>query len=57
VTRAWDRVGTIVEKAIQQRSFTHAPTRILPTNPENLPRLRGAIALVAQKHFMLPHMV
>jgi predicted NBD/HSP70 family sugar kinase len=57
VTRAWDRVGTIVEKAVQQRSFTHAPTRILPTNPENLPRLRGAIALVAQKHFMLPHMV
>jgi predicted NBD/HSP70 family sugar kinase len=57
VTRAWDRVGPIVEKAIQQRSFTHATTRILPTNPENLPRLRGAIALVAQKHFTLPQIV
>lgn len=57
ITRAWDRVGTIVEKAVQERSFTHAPTRILPTNPENLPRLRGAIALVAQKHFTLPQIV
>jgi predicted NBD/HSP70 family sugar kinase len=57
VTRAWNRVGPIVEKAVQQRAFTHAPTRILPTNPENLPRLRGAIALVAQKHFTLPQMV
>ena len=54
VTRAWNRVGPIVEKAIHQRSFTHAPTRILATDQENLPRLRGAIALVAQKHFMLP---
>jgi predicted NBD/HSP70 family sugar kinase len=57
VTRAWPRVGPIVEKTIQERSFTHAPTRILPTNTENVPRLRGAIALVAQKHFTLPQMV
>ena len=57
VTRAWNRVGPIVEAAIRQRSFTHAPTRILPTDPENLPRLRGAIALVAQKHFTLPEIV
>ena len=56
VTRAWHRVGPVVEKVIQQRSFTHAPTRVVPTNPENLPRLRGAIALVAQKHFTLPQM-
>jgi predicted NBD/HSP70 family sugar kinase len=57
VTRAWNRVGPMVEKAVQQRTFTHAPTRILPTDPENLPRLRGAIALVAQKHFTLPVIV
>lgn len=57
VTRAWDRVWPIVEKAIQARSFTHATTKILPTNPENLPRLRGAIALVAQKNFALPQIV
>lgn len=57
VTRAWNRVGPLVEKVIYQRSFTHAPTRIVPTDPENLPRLRGAIALVAQKHFQLPQIV
>ena len=57
VTRAWRRVGPIVDRAIHERSFTRAPTRVLPTDPENLPRLRGAIALVAQKHFALPHIV
>jgi predicted NBD/HSP70 family sugar kinase len=57
VTRAWNRVGPVVEKAIQQRSFTHAPPRLVPTDSDNLPRLRGAIALVAQKHFVLPHIV
>jgi predicted NBD/HSP70 family sugar kinase len=57
VTRVWERVWPVVEKAIQQRAFTHAATRILPTNPENLPRLRGAIALVAQRNFAVPQIV
>lgn len=57
ITRAWPRVGPIVEEAIRQRSFTPAPTRIVPTDPEHLPRLRGAIALVVQKHFQLPRIV
>lgn len=51
VTRAWNRVGPIIAEVISKRSFTHADTRILPTDPEAWPRLRGAIALVAQKHF------
>jgi predicted NBD/HSP70 family sugar kinase len=51
VTRAWNRVGPIIKEAIGKHSFTHAETRILPTDPEAWPRLRGAIALVAQKHF------
>ncbi len=54
VTRAWERVGPIVAEAVSLRSFTHAPTRILPTNPEPPPRLRGTIALVLQKHFGAP---
>jgi predicted NBD/HSP70 family sugar kinase len=57
VTREWNRLGPIVDTVVQQRSFTHAPTRILATDPENLPRLRGAIALVAQRHFTLPQIV
>ena len=51
ITRAWNRVGPVIMEAIQKRSFTHANTRIVPTDPEAWPRLRGAIALVAQKHF------
>ena len=55
ITRAWNRVGPIVAQTIRQRSFTHAGTRILPADPQAWPRLRGAIALVAQKHFVAPH--
>ena len=54
ITRAWGRVEPIVATAIRHHAFTHARTRILPTDPEAWPRLRGAIALVAQKHFTLP---
>ena len=54
VTRAWDKVGPIVAEAVKRRSFTHAATRILPTDPEAQPRLRGTIALVLQKHFGAP---
>ena len=57
ITRVWNRVGPVVEQTIRQRSFTHASTRILPTDPEAWPRLRGAIALVAQKHFTAPQIM
>jgi predicted NBD/HSP70 family sugar kinase len=54
VTRAWERVGPIVDETVKRLSFTGATTRILPTNPEAQPRLRGTIALVLQKHFGAP---
>lgn len=54
VTRAWNRVGPIVTQTVQARCFTHANTRILPTDPEAQPRLKGTIALVLQKHFDAP---
>ena len=54
VTRAWDRVGPIVAKTLKHHSFTHATTRIIPTDPTEQPRLRGTIALVLQKHFIAP---
>lgn len=54
VTRAWDRVGPIVNEVVQHRSFTRAATRILPTDPETQPRLWGTVALVLQKHFSAP---
>ena len=54
ITRLWKRIGPVVENTIRQRSFTHAPTKILAIDPDSLPRLRSAVSLIAQKHFMLP---
>ncbi len=57
VTRAWERIGPIVEAAVKARTFTHAATRILATDPELQPRLKGTIALVLQQHFGAPFFV
>ncbi|HEV2695960.1 MAG TPA: ROK family protein [Verrucomicrobiae bacterium] len=57
VTRVWSRVEPIIADAIKKRSFTNAKTRILATDPEAWPRLRGAIALIAQRHFTVPQMI
>jgi predicted NBD/HSP70 family sugar kinase len=54
ITRAWQRVGPVIEKVIRQHSFTPAQTRIVPKDPITQPRLRGTIALVLQKHFGAP---
>lgn len=54
ITRAWPRIGGVVEVALKKRAFTHAATRIMPTDPDLQPRLKGTIALVLQKHFGAP---
>ncbi|HYL99064.1 MAG TPA: ROK family transcriptional regulator [Blastocatellia bacterium] len=54
VTRVWERVGPLITQVVREHSFTHAPTRIVPTNPSTQPRLLGTIALVMQKHFGAP---
>jgi predicted NBD/HSP70 family sugar kinase len=54
VTRAWDRVGPLVDETVRRFSLTGAATRIVPTNSEVQPRLRGTIALVLQKYFGAP---
>ncbi|MGH9161354.1 MAG: ROK family protein, partial [Vicinamibacteraceae bacterium] len=54
VTRFWSRIGPAIERMVEQRSFTQATTRILPTDAASQPRLRGTIALVLQKHFGAP---
>lgn len=51
VTRAWKRVGPILETVVQELARTHATTRIVPADDATQPRLRGTIALVLQKHF------
>ena len=54
VTRVWSRIGPIVADAVKARSFTRASTRIVATDPDAQPRLRGTISLVLQKHFGAP---
>ena len=54
VTRVWSRVGPIVQAAVRSWSFTGAAPRIVATNSDALPRLRGTFALVLQKHFGAP---
>ena len=54
VTRAWDRIGTIINDVVKKRSSTHATTKIIASGPALQPRLRGIIALVLQRHFGAP---
>jgi predicted NBD/HSP70 family sugar kinase len=54
VTRAWNRVGPIIDKVVIERSFSHSATRIVPAEDAAQPRLRGTIALIMQQHFGAP---
>lgn len=55
VTRAWNRAGPIVNSVLRERlAKTGAHVRIVPTDPDTEPRLRGTIALALQKHFGAP---
>jgi predicted NBD/HSP70 family sugar kinase len=54
VARVWNLVGPVVDETVKKHSFTHAPTRVVATNPSVEPRLLGTIALVLQKHFGAP---
>jgi predicted NBD/HSP70 family sugar kinase len=51
VTRAWKRVGPLIQSVVRECAHTHAATRIEPADDATQPRLRGTIALVLQKHF------
>jgi predicted NBD/HSP70 family sugar kinase len=54
VVRVWNLVGPVVAETMKKHSFTHAPTRVVASNPPVEPRLLGTIALVLQKHFGAP---
>ena len=51
LTRFWKQVGSIVNDVVRRRLPRNAMTRILPGTSSVNPRMRGAIALVLQKHF------
>jgi predicted NBD/HSP70 family sugar kinase len=55
VTRAWRRLGPIVDDVVKKRVLTQSSVRIAPTDPAMQPRLRGAVTLVVQQHFGTPN--
>jgi len=54
VTRVWHRVGPIIQAAVNEKSPFAGTTKIIPLDDFAYPRLRGAISLVLQKHFVAP---
>ncbi len=55
VTRAWKQIGPVITTVVKERSVTNATPRIIPVGPET--RLRGAVAIVAQRHFGALHTI
>jgi predicted NBD/HSP70 family sugar kinase len=54
VTRAWDRIGPLIQQVIAERSPSQTATRVVPAEDATQPRLRGTIALILQNHFGAP---
>lgn len=54
VTSIWEKIEPIVKKEVSERTPRSSNTKIIPTNELVYPRLRGAIALILQKHFVAP---
>lgn len=54
VTSIWEMIEPIVKKVVNERTPLAPKTKIIPTNELAHPRLRGAIALILQKHFVAP---
>jgi predicted NBD/HSP70 family sugar kinase len=55
ITSAWERIGPIVCEVVARRALRQTATRIIPTDHETQPRLRGAVTLVVQQHFGVPN--
>jgi predicted NBD/HSP70 family sugar kinase len=54
VTSVWDRVEPIIKRVVAEKTPLGNGTRIIGLDEMVYPRLRGAIALVLQKHFVAP---
>jgi predicted NBD/HSP70 family sugar kinase len=54
VTRAWERIGPIIQGIVRRNQPKAIKTRVVAANPGMQSRLRGAIALVLQQHFGSP---
>ena len=54
VTEVWDRVEPIVKRVVAEKTPLASSTEIIALDEMVYPRLRGAVALVLQKHFVAP---
>ena len=54
VTRVWPKIEPIISRVVAEKCQQPSATRIIPVDELAHPRLRGAIALVLQKHFVAP---
>src|SRR5262245_20316950 len=54
ITRLWNQVGPIITKTVSERSLTHAPTRIVPTDPASHPRVLATIEEARHKPLGAP---
>lgn len=54
VARVWPRIEPIIKRIVDEKCQQPSSTRITPVDELAHPRLRGAIALVLQKHFVAP---
>ena len=52
LTRSWHRMGPIIQAEVQAQALSGGLSpRLVPVHEGGMARLRGAIALVLQKHF------
>jgi predicted NBD/HSP70 family sugar kinase len=52
LTRFWDRMGPIIQAEVQAQALPGGVSpRLIPVHEGGMARLRGAIAMVLQKHF------
>jgi len=54
VTRVWDIVGPVVTSVVREKSPLANATEITLVDEILYPRLRGAVSLILQKHFVAP---
>jgi len=54
ITDLWERVGPIIDSVVKEKAPIGSSTKVIPLNESAHPRLRGAVSLVLQKHFVAP---
>jgi predicted NBD/HSP70 family sugar kinase len=50
ITSAWDRYAPTIKKELNEFNLSGLPPRLLPTHEGEVARLRGAAALLLQRH-------